>query len=521
MFSHYDLPVRTTVTFLKLLGVKVNNATVNETLQDHPDWPSLLCISDSLQRWNIPNAAGKLQSKEIDQLPTPFIAGTWDAESTVVVTQVSDTTVSYYSPDRQRLLQSDRASFINNWTGIYLIAEPDKASGEENYRKNKRKIATREIIPTALLIALTAISFPRNADPTIYAQWGVYIAGLTISALLLWYEIDRNNPLLKKMCTGLSKGSCEAVLTSQKARLLGSISWSEIGFFYFAGSLLALLFVPGAAQELAWLSLLAMPYIIFSVSYQWLVIKKWCVLCLAVQGLLLISGIATLTGPYLRPVAPPAARLFNEAACLLLPVLSWYSLKPYCLRLQQAVTVKREHLRLKFNTEIFDSLLKNQKAITSPVEHLGIDLGKANAKHSIIKICNPYCGPCAGAHARLERLLEENDDLRVKIIFTATTSSDDFRSKPVRHLMAITEQQDETLTKKALDDWYLSKQRDYDQFAAKYPMNGELRQQDHKLEAMSSWCREMGLVATPTIFLDGYQLPDAYSIEDLEYFLLA
>jgi len=26
--------------------------------------------------------------------------------------------------------------------------------------------------------------------------------------------------------------------------------------------------------------------------------------------------------------------------------------------------------------------------------------------------------------------------------------------------------------------------------------------------------------ATPTVFINGYQFPDAYNIEDLEYFLL-
>jgi protein-disulfide isomerase len=30
----------------------------------------------------------------------------------------------------------------------------------------------------------------------------------------------------------------------------------------------------------------------------------------------------------------------------------------------------------------------------------------------------------------------------------------------------------------------------------------------------------MKVEATPTIFINGYQLPDAYNIEDLEYFLL-
>ena len=71
-----------------------------------------------------------------------------------------------------------------------------------------------------------------------------------------------------------------------------------------------------------------------------------------------------------------------------------------------------------------------------------------------------------------------------------------------------------------MDDWYLPEKKGYELFAAKYPMNGELLEQGKKIEAMDKWCKAIDIQATPTIFINGYQLPDAYSIEDLQYFLL-
>ena len=41
------------------------------------------------------------------------------------------------------------------------------------------------------------------------------------------------------------------------------------------------------------INILALPYTIFSVYYQWRVAKQWCVLCLVVQGLLIL-GVANL-----------------------------------------------------------------------------------------------------------------------------------------------------------------------------------------------------------------------------------
>ena len=51
-------------------------------------------------------------------------------------------------------------------------------------------------------------------------------------------------------------------------------------------------------------------------------------------------------------------------------------------------------------------------------------------------------------------------------------------------------------------------------------MNGELAQQGSKIDVMDTWCKATGIAYTPTIFLNGYELPNTYSIEDIEYFLM-
>lgn len=527
MLTQYVSTVKVTIRFLKLLSVKVNNSTVNETLQNHPDWPSLLCISDSLEKWNIPNAGAKIQMEYIESLPLPFLAPIHDTEDQmVIVTQTSNTHISYCSDRLNKSVTIEKSEFFKKWGGVYLIAEPDCKSGERDYVRVKYRSLFKTLIPIMLLLILFTFSFVallsmfrRNTNPVVFVQYFTYLSGVVVSSLLLWYEIDRNNPILKRVCTSISKGSCETILTSPAAKLFGWLSWSEIGFFYFAGSLLALLFVFRSIGVLSWLSLSAMPYIIFSLYYQGRIIRRWCILCLIVQALLLINGISTLTAPFLKEF-DLSETLLRIAGCYLLPIFGWYSLKPYCLKLQSAVTIRREYLRIKFNAEIFDTLLRKQKAITIPAADLGINLGKTGASHTLIKVCNPYCGPCANAHPKIDKLLENHKNLRVRIIFTAPNDNNNLLSKPVRHLLAISEKQDELLVKKALDDWYLAEKKDYEVFAARYPLNIDLHAQGFKLAAMSNWCKEMDILITPTFFLDGNELPDMYNIEDLEYFLL-
>jgi protein-disulfide isomerase len=90
------------------------------------------------------------------------------------------------------------------------------------------------------------------------------------------------------------------------------------------------------------------------------------------------------------------------------------------------------------------------------------------------------------------------------------------KSKPVKHLMALYEKKDKNLIQRALNDWYRSDEKDYEAFAGKYQLNGELQEQGHRLENMDSWCRKTGISFTPTFFVNGHQLPEVYNVEDLK-----
>lgn len=147
-------------------------------------------------------------------------------------------------------------------------------------------------------------------------------------------------------------------------------------------------------------------------------------------------------------------------------------------------------------------------------------IGNPAATNTLIKACNPYCGPCSKAHPKIEKLLSETPNLKVKIIFTVPNRPEHPSFKPVIHLLAINEQSNGKNIQQALDDWYFDNDKDYDRFAKKYPLNGELAKQGNKIDAMSNWCKAMDIHATPTFLINDYQLPDAYGIEDLQYFLL-
>ena len=165
----------------------------------------------------------------------------------------------------------------------------------------------------------------------------------------------------------LFRSNCDAILSGKQSKVFSWLSWSEVGFFYFTGGLLTLLLagtITNSIVIIAYFNVLALPYTLFSVYYQGRVAKQWCVLCLSVQALLIFGGANVIVTGYLLPIQDLDALVVVKSALLyLVPVLFWYVLKPYLLERQEAKNIKREYLRIKFNTEIFETLLKKQKQI--------------------------------------------------------------------------------------------------------------------------------------------------------------
>ncbi|TWF40653.1 protein-disulfide isomerase [Chitinophaga polysaccharea] len=522
------------------LNVPVTAGTINKELEEHPDFNSLLSISDVLHRFGVDNLAARLDPDKLLTAPPPFITqikGTkQQPDYFTIVRKVDDNNINYYDPVALKWTHSRKEDFIERYMGVVLLAEAREFAGERDYEQKakdeKRKSALSQLgiitFPIILCIAGLATWLQYGASSWFSLLYALLsFAGASAGFLLLWYELDQHNPALQQMCSAGKKTNCNAILQSGAAKIAG-ISWSKIGFTYFTGTMLLMLFnginSPQVLLITGWLTLLALPYTFFSLYYQWRVARQWCVICVFVQALLLIQfAILLLAGRLeaLLPVSFPIGWLPAIITAYVLPFMLSAALLPVFKKAKESKENVVRLQRLKHNTEIFEALLNKQKRIAFPTDGLGITLGNPSAPHKIIKVCNPYCGPCARTHAPLEALLENNPGIQIQIIFTASNNEGDKSAQPVKHLLAIANnsKEDHALIKQGLDDWYEAKEKDYDRFAAKYPMNGALNQQNEKIDAMRQWCDQTGIKATPTFFINGHQMPDIYTVDDLKYFL--
>jgi uncharacterized membrane protein len=307
--------------YLRELKVKVTKTTLTESLLENPYYPSLYSLSNIFDRFKLNHTAFKIEKEKFNNLTPPFIAylkNQKTGKDFVLVTSVSENDVEYIDPNKKPK-KAVKEDFLKNWENIVLQAEPDDKSGEKDYILNLKKETSTKNKITALIAAscfiflstlyifLHSLSVNFIFSATILLL--IKIMGLAATVLLLVYEIDKSNAFVKSICAAGKQTNCGAVLQSKASKIFG-MSWGEAGFFYFASTFLFVLF-PGTnfATKIFLLSIanaLAAPYILFSVYYQWKVVKQWCLLCLTVQAVLVLELAWAIFNFWIHPFLPNA-----------------------------------------------------------------------------------------------------------------------------------------------------------------------------------------------------------------------
>jgi uncharacterized membrane protein len=524
------------IQLCKSLNVKITTSTLKKDITEHPDYPGLTSISDVLNQYGVTTLPLKFKIEHLDKLPKPFIAHikgkTVKHNLFAVVLSYDSHKVIFYNPETKTTDSVSTEEFSNRYLNVILAVEVNEEVGEKEYDKIKKaeryqnliQTITIFLIPLIVCVSIFVAFITAGIQATGPVLFGtITLVGSIIAVLLLFHEVDEYNTAVNQICQTTKKVNCSAILNSKGSQIFG-FSWSLLGSVYFFGILISLL-TGGITNSqilflLSWINVFALPYIIYSLSYQYFVAKQWCILCLGVQAVLLTQFIAGFLSGFHNKLHYSEITIQSFLTVIASFAVVFTALLLLIPALEKAKQSRQNNIalqRLKNNRQIFEALLDKQKMIGNTADGLGIVLGKSDAKNKLVKVCNPYCKPCAQAHPLLEELLENSNDLQVQIIFNATT--DEMMVRPAKHLLAIAEQQATELTKRALDDWYLPTKKDYNAFAEKYPLLDGIEKQNLAIQTMDKWCKEAEITFTPTFFINGYQLPEIYTVADLKYLL--
>lgn len=107
----------------------------------------------------------------------------------------------------------------------------------------------------------------------------------------------------------------------------------------------------------------------------------------------------------------------------------------------------------------------------------------------------------------------------MKIIYISQNTATSMGARVVKYFILIRNALGTSAMNHALHYWYSTEEKSFEGLSAKFPVKGDLATADTEIDSMSTWCILANVTHTPTIFINGYRLPENYKVEEIEHIL--
>ncbi|WP_027380191.1 thioredoxin domain-containing protein [Chryseobacterium daeguense] len=469
----------------------------------HPNYPSALAFSDTLNFMGIRNDAYELDKEYWDELPEEFIA---IVDNTFSLVKKTGASYSIYS-DKTKTLNKEE--LYKNSTDFVLLFEKENV-------ETKTVTSYKPFIYA--IFALTAI----------YSFWNhvwyeavfnvLSLAGVYISLEIFKQKFGNTSAVIGSICGDTtaqqSVNSCNKIIDQDKTSILG-LKFSDFSLIYFIGITVLGIFLPSTSFIIKGFALASIIAIGYSVYIQGFVEKTFCRVCLLIISILVAQ---LLISSFLFE------QIFFDLKIILLSLILWIASFSLVLYLNNTLNEKEnlqksnaKNLRFKRNYNLFKrEFLENEKIIFSDNETFA--LGNRDAGLKISVVSNPYCGFCKGAHKIMETLLQKYpNDISVQMRFNYFPEKQDEKfTRLISDFMHIYRNKPEADFLETVDYWFETKDENkIIQKAGTASATEDLT----SLIKMSEENKEAGLNFTPIILINGHQFPEKYDREDIYYFI--
>lgn len=482
----------------------------------HPDYPSLLALSDTLSFFNVNNAAFKIDSTEIDLLPNNFLANLKkDNVNFLSFVQKKDTEISYTNGSEKKYsLPKDQ--FVELWDDVILLAEKDTEIVRPK-PKNWISLSLR-VLTLVLFVTVLVIGQPNKWFGLFYV---FPIIGLFLSISVLKDLIGTKSTLMDKFCNVTAATSCQTVVNSNKWKVFKIISFSDLSIVFFATQLLAL-FLMGISNNYesyfylqVILLLISVPIIAISIYYQKAIEKKWCPICLTISALLIaeLGYVLYLNAIFSFNITWSGLFIFLFVTST--GAVLWFSLKETLTKMKQLKEEELKANRFKRNYKLFKNMLLASKRYDLP-KSLFV-FGNLDSKLNISIVTSPFCGHCTEPHYMLKSLLDKKQEhLNISILYNVRPKNEQLLNF-VSSLTNVKSTEGQSGYYKAMDDWYQNK--DEQKWLSKHKTNGINKETNDLLIESNNWFMAQEINFTPCLFINGYRFPNEYELSDLPFFI--
>lgn len=268
------------------------------------------------------------------------------------------------------------------------------------------------------------------------------------------------------------------------------------------------------------ISIAAIPFTIYSIYYQYFVVKNWCYLCLATIGVLWLQMAIPFASGGLFINEFSLTSIIATSIIFLGATAIWNFVKPKLIELKNLMETKIEFYKFKKNFSLFATLLNKSKQIdTQILETSEIWFGSPHAHLEFIVVTNPFCGHCREVHLQIENILNNYYD-KIKICIRFNVNVDENESdvlKITSRLLEIFHKENKETCLRAMNDIYNGMPTEI--WVNKWKKCSNFNQYISILKNEKEWCNGQNINFTPEILLNGRSYPREYDRADLVYFI--
>lgn len=501
-------------SFLEALDIRYTQSYARTLYQEHPHKYNMFGLKKMLDVYGVKTIGVHLESKDLSSLNYPCLLHTY-SDFVIVLDNSSDGLTCLQHGKKTKILHED---FKRTWTGNALVVEEttDASEPDRNEHLREELISRLKVysIPILLIVAIVLGLIHHGVYMHMLEVMYMVLAiiGIFICTLLMEKQLTGDSHYGDRVCSLFHHANCKSVLDGPMAKILG-ISWSEVGFGYFISILLLVSLYPESLCTVGVFNTMAMLYGIWSVGYQWRVARSWCVLCLMVQGIIWSMGLLHVfsIGTVIREV--------NAFSCILsclvfaICVMLVHQLVSVEVSEKKRIYSVQRFRALKSNSAVAKVLIEKSEYFETTVDDSSIIFGNLEAKTRVTILSNPHCNPCARMHKKVKYLLAmSGHSISVQYIFS---SFNEQLEDSCRYLISVYQNGGQQKAYEIFSRWYAGEKRDYEAIVKQYKENIQTSDVERELKKHLAWREKSGLVATPTILVNGYKLPDEYLLEDL------
>lgn len=502
--------------YLEKEQISIDKSEFLFQLNSHPDFPSLLAVSDTLHFFSIDNGALSVEFSEIDLLPDQFIAILRERHSLGQSYLIERKGHLYFYNSGNKSVEISKTELEKRWHGIVLLVERSTLAGDEGSKDRRLFLDVLLVLPLVLCVSVA------EADWLSKLFVLLPLVGLLFSIATQKDLFGAAGKLINDFCNMTSSTSCASVIGSEKWKLFRVVNFSDLSMIFFGTQFIGYLFflfsdsLPQFFMIQKILLACSMPAIMLSLYFQKFVEKKWCPICLAISMVIIAELV------YLEQLVLASNLVISNALVLVMlgALVSWIWIG-YRKKLEQLKELKDFQLRanrFSRNYEIFKNIL-----LSGPRTELGsspIVLGNKEGETEISIITNPFCGYCKQAHEVIHDILyRHGTKLRIRILINADMDTLEEDQKFLyRHLMSTYVENGAEAFLELLGSWF--SEPNVGEWVRRYhvPIQGT-EAIDAYYKVQHQWCIANDSFQTPLIFVNGYRYPKFYDRDNLKYFI--